>query len=130
MSTEPVATQHFEDASPRPDGSLPAGVQAYAVGGAVRDQLLGRAVHDRDWVVVGATVEQMLAAGYRAVGRDFFGNLVAFEHMLQRLDLESEFIGDAQQHQRAQNAFFKITDGEIESMKAAIAPALVMPAVA
>ncbi len=38
--------------------------------------------------------------------------------------------GDAQKHQRAQNAFFKITDGEIESMKTAIAPALVMPAVA
>jgi len=43
----------------------------YLVGGAVRDQLLGRAVVDRDWVVVGATPEDMLAAGYKAVGRDF-----------------------------------------------------------
>ena len=44
---------------------------AYVVGGAVRDRLLGRAVHDRDWVVVGATARQMLDAGFRAVGRDF-----------------------------------------------------------
>ncbi|UPG94097.1 multifunctional CCA addition/repair protein [Luteibacter aegosomatissinici] len=46
-------------------------MQIYLVGGAVRDQLLGRPVVDRDWVVVGATPEQMLAAGYRAVGKDF-----------------------------------------------------------
>ncbi len=44
---------------------------AYIVGGAVRDALLGRAVHDRDWVVVGATPQQMRDAGFRAVGRDF-----------------------------------------------------------
>ncbi|WP_448099008.1 multifunctional CCA addition/repair protein [Luteibacter yeojuensis] len=43
----------------------------YLVGGAVRDELLGRPVVDRDWVVVGATPEQMLAAGYKAVGKDF-----------------------------------------------------------
>ncbi|MEX1827938.1 multifunctional CCA addition/repair protein [Luteibacter sp. CQ10] len=43
----------------------------YLVGGAVRDQLLGRPVVDRDWVVVGATPEDMLAAGYRPVGKDF-----------------------------------------------------------
>ncbi|SDG65414.1 multifunctional CCA addition/repair protein [Dyella sp. 333MFSha] len=43
----------------------------YLVGGAVRDQLLGRPVVDRDWVVVGATPEAMLAAGYKAVGKDF-----------------------------------------------------------
>ena len=47
------------------------GLEAYVVGGAVRDALLGRPVHDRDWVVVGATVQQMLQAGFRAVGRDF-----------------------------------------------------------
>lgn len=41
------------------------------VGGAVRDQLLGRPVHDRDWVVVGATPEQMVARGFQPVGRDF-----------------------------------------------------------
>lgn len=43
----------------------------YLVGGAVRDELLGRAVEERDWVVVGATPEDLLAAGYRQVGRDF-----------------------------------------------------------
>nr|WP_202626023.1 multifunctional CCA addition/repair protein [Kosakonia sp. MH5] len=41
------------------------------VGGAVRDSLLGLPVKDRDWVVVGATPEEMLNAGYQQVGRDF-----------------------------------------------------------
>jgi tRNA nucleotidyltransferase (CCA-adding enzyme) len=43
----------------------------YLVGGAVRDKLLGRPVVDRDWVVVGATPDDMLTAGYRPVGKDF-----------------------------------------------------------
>ena len=43
----------------------------YLVGGAVRDALLGLPVKDRDWVVVGATPEQLLVQGYLAVGRDF-----------------------------------------------------------
>ncbi len=46
-------------------------MKVYLVGGAVRDELLGRAVGERDWVVVGATPQQMLDAGYRQVGRDF-----------------------------------------------------------
>ncbi len=46
-------------------------MQAYVVGGAVRDELLGLPVQDRDWVVVGATPEQMVAQGYRPVGKDF-----------------------------------------------------------
>jgi tRNA nucleotidyltransferase (CCA-adding enzyme) len=46
-------------------------MQTYIVGGAVRDGLLGIAVQDRDWVVVGATPEQMLAQGFRPVGKDF-----------------------------------------------------------
>ena len=41
------------------------------VGGAVRDALLGLPVNDRDWVVVGATPEEMASAGYLPVGRDF-----------------------------------------------------------
>lgn len=43
----------------------------YLVGGAVRDQLLGLEVKDRDWVVVGASPFQMLALGYKQVGADF-----------------------------------------------------------
>ena len=46
-------------------------MQIYMVGGAVRDRLLGRPVNDHDWVVVGATPEQMLELGYLPVGRDF-----------------------------------------------------------
>jgi len=43
----------------------------FLVGGAVRDNLLNYPSHERDWVVVGATAEQMKALGYRAVGKDF-----------------------------------------------------------
>src|SRR5712675_541782 len=46
-------------------------MQVYLVGGAVRDELLGLTVRERDWVVVGATPGEMERAGYRAVGRDF-----------------------------------------------------------
>lgn len=46
-------------------------MRIYQVGGAVRDRLLGREVSDRDWVVVGATAEQLLTLGYRQVGADF-----------------------------------------------------------
>jgi len=46
-------------------------MRAYVVGGAVRDALLGRSGVDRDWVVVGATPDEMTAAGYTPVGRDF-----------------------------------------------------------
>ena len=46
-------------------------MRSYLVGGAVRDQMLGRAVVDRDYVVVGASPEEMVAAGYKPVGADF-----------------------------------------------------------
>lgn len=46
-------------------------MKIYTVGGAVRDQLLGLAIKDRDYVVVGATPDDMLAAGFRPVGKDF-----------------------------------------------------------
>ena len=46
-------------------------MQIYRVGGSVRDELLGLPVKDRDWVVVGATPEQMSAAGFLPVGKDF-----------------------------------------------------------
>ncbi len=46
-------------------------MQTYLVGGAVRDKLLKIPVKDRDWVVVGATPEEMLDHGFNAVGKDF-----------------------------------------------------------
>jgi len=46
-------------------------VKIYAVGGAVRDELLGLPVADRDYVVVGGTPEEMVRLGYKPVGRDF-----------------------------------------------------------
>jgi tRNA nucleotidyltransferase (CCA-adding enzyme) len=51
-------------------------MKRYLVGGAVRDKLLGRAVTERDWVVVGSTPEKMLADGYLQVG----GNFPVFLH--------------------------------------------------
>lgn len=46
-------------------------MRIYLVGGAVRDKLLGKAVVDRDWVVVGATPDELLELGYTPVGKDF-----------------------------------------------------------
>jgi tRNA nucleotidyltransferase (CCA-adding enzyme) len=46
-------------------------VKSYIVGGAVRDELLGLPVQDRDYVVVGATPEEMVEKGFRPVGKDF-----------------------------------------------------------
>src|SRR5689334_25206611 len=46
-------------------------MKIYCVGGAVRDELLGVPVKDRDFVVVGATPEEMTSQGYKPVGRDF-----------------------------------------------------------
>jgi len=46
-------------------------VKTYLVGGAIRDHLLDLPVGERDWVVVGATPDSMLAQGYKPVGKDF-----------------------------------------------------------
>ena len=46
-------------------------MQVYLVGGAVRDALLGRPVTERDYTVVGGSPDELIAAGYRQVGRDF-----------------------------------------------------------
>lgn len=46
-------------------------MKVYLVGGAVRDNLLNLPVTEQDWVVVGATPEQLLAQGYQQVGKDF-----------------------------------------------------------
>jgi tRNA nucleotidyltransferase/poly(A) polymerase len=46
-------------------------MQIFTVGGAIRDELLGLPVQDRDYVVVGASPEEMLARGFKPVGKDF-----------------------------------------------------------
>lgn len=46
-------------------------MKVYAVGGAIRDTLMGLPVHDIDYVVVGSSAEEMIAKGYRPVGKDF-----------------------------------------------------------
>jgi len=46
-------------------------LKIFLVGGAVRDELLGRPIHEKDWVVVGGTPEDMLKKGYQPVGKDF-----------------------------------------------------------
>ena len=53
----------------RPGGGLV--LKTYLVGGAVRDALMGLPMCDRDWVVVGATPQELLSQGYTQVGRDF-----------------------------------------------------------
>ena len=58
-------------ARPAEDSGYNSGMQIYLVGGAVRDQLLGLPVRERDWVVVGATPGELEKLGYRRVGRDF-----------------------------------------------------------
>jgi tRNA nucleotidyltransferase (CCA-adding enzyme) len=64
-------------------------MQVYLVGGAVRDRLLGRAVSERDWVVVGAAPAELERAGFIPVGRDFPVFLhpkTKEEHALARLE--------------------------------------------
>jgi tRNA nucleotidyltransferase (CCA-adding enzyme) len=46
-------------------------MEIYEVGGAVRDALLGRQIRERDWLVVGARPEEMIALGFKQVGKDF-----------------------------------------------------------
>ena len=46
-------------------------MKIYAVGGAIRDELLKREVYERDWAVVGGSAEQLIAKGYKPVGKDF-----------------------------------------------------------
>lgn len=67
-------------------------IQRYLVGGAVRDRLLNRPVKDRDWVVVGARVDDLLAQGYLPVGKDFpvfLHPLSKEEHALARTERKS-----------------------------------------
>jgi tRNA nucleotidyltransferase (CCA-adding enzyme) len=64
-------------------------MKTYLVGGAVRDELLGLPVRERDWVVVGATAEQLLQRGFKPVGKEFPVFLhpqTAEEHALARTE--------------------------------------------
>ena len=64
-------------------------MEIYQVGGAVRDALLGLPVQDRDWVVVGATPEELVAQGFLPVGKDFpvfLHPLTREEHALARTE--------------------------------------------
>jgi tRNA nucleotidyltransferase (CCA-adding enzyme) len=57
--------------NPSAAASATLGLETYLVGGAVRDRLLGRPVRERDYVVVGASVDEMLVRGFKPVGKDF-----------------------------------------------------------
>ncbi|MFM8490520.1 MAG: multifunctional CCA tRNA nucleotidyl transferase/2'3'-cyclic phosphodiesterase/2'nucleotidase/phosphatase, partial [Candidatus Methylopumilus sp.] len=46
-------------------------MKIYLVGGAVRDQIMGLPVKDKDYVVVGSTSEELVKLGYKPVGKDF-----------------------------------------------------------
>ena len=46
-------------------------MKTYQVGGSVRDELLGVEPHDKDWVVVGSSPEEMIEAGFKPIGKDF-----------------------------------------------------------
>jgi tRNA nucleotidyltransferase (CCA-adding enzyme) len=106
-------------------------MQVYLVGGAVRDRLLGRAVSERDWVVVGATPEELLQAGYLPVGREFPVFLhpqTREEYALARLERkvapgyrgfttrfspDVTLVEDLQRRDLTINAMAQSTDGEI-----------------
>jgi tRNA nucleotidyltransferase (CCA-adding enzyme) len=67
-------------------------MKVYQVGGAVRDELLGLAVKDRDYVVVGATPEEMVRLGFKPVGKDFpvfLHPVTREEHALARTERKS-----------------------------------------
>ena len=67
-------------------------MKTYLVGGAVRDQLLNYPVNDRDWVIVGADIKQLLSLGYTAVGSDFpvfLHPTTKEEHALARTERKS-----------------------------------------
>ena len=69
--------------------NTPLPFAVYLVGGAVRDRLLGRSGGDRDYVVVGATPQALLDAGFKPVGKDFPVFLhpeTAAEHALARTE--------------------------------------------
>ena len=71
--TSPPSEQHqyFVNMVEMSSNEIAIPGQTYLVGGAVRDELLGLPVNDRDYVVVGATADEMLHSGFSVVGADF-----------------------------------------------------------
>lgn len=73
-------------------------MRTYLVGGAIRDRLLGRPIKEQDYLVVGATPEQMLSQGYRQVGKDFpvfLHPVSGAEYALARLERHGSQAADA-----------------------------------
>jgi tRNA nucleotidyltransferase/poly(A) polymerase len=66
-----LKTQKPNSKNPKPEKSKLTAMKTYLVGGAVRDALLGLPVKDRDWVVVGATPDELTSQGFLPVGKDF-----------------------------------------------------------
>jgi len=95
------------------------GTHAYLVGGAVRDQLLGLPITDRDWLVTGTTAKQLIAQGFRQVGQDFTVFLhpqSAEEYALPRGDTRSrnereQVCDDLMQRDLTINAIAQAADG-------------------
>jgi len=97
-------------------------MKIYLVGGAVRDRLLGRPITERDWLVSGATPEQLITLGYRQVGRDFpvFLHPKTYEEYAlpraQRNNIESNLVSieeDLTRRDLTINALAQGPDGEI-----------------
>ena len=65
-----IGLERLQDVLLMPEDSHDS-LSVYTVGGAVRDALLGIAVKDHDYVVVGSTAAEMLSLGYKPVGKDF-----------------------------------------------------------
>lgn len=88
-------------------------MQYYLVGGAVRDELLGRIPRERDWLVVGATPEALLRQGFRRVGKDFPVFLhphTGEEYALPR-SVDGSVSADLQQRDLTINALARAPDG-------------------
>lgn len=66
-------------------------MKKYLVGGAVRDMFLGKEPHDKDYVIIGSSIEEMILLGYKQVGKDFpvFLDKYGNEHTLARTERKS-----------------------------------------
>ncbi len=90
-------------------------VQYYLVGGAVRDQLLGRTPRERDWLVIGATGAELLAQGFKPVGKDFpiFLHPRSGEEYALPRGAEGTLIADLQRRDLTINAIARDPEGKL-----------------